>query len=63
MSMTASRSRFYEDPGSYEDPGPYEDSVLFGDTGKNKELDFYIMWLIWWNLQLKTDLFIIAECR
>ena len=41
--MTASRSRFYEDPGSYEDPGPYEDSVLFGNIGKNKELDFYIM--------------------
>ena len=70
--MTTSRSRFYEDPGSYEDPGPqedqepyedpgsYEDSVLFSDPGKKKELDFHIMWLIWWNLQLKTDLFIIA---
>ena len=59
-----------QDLGPYEDPGPYEDSESFDDPGKTQELinqlkfhDFHIMYLIWWNLQLKADLFIIVECR
>ena len=66
----------YEEPGNYEEPGPYvnpgsyEDSEFFDDPEKTQELinelkflDFHIMCLIWWNLQLKADLFVIAECR
>ena len=63
-------SGLYEDPGSYDDPGPYQDLEFFDDPGKTQEiinklkfLDFHIMCLIWWNLQLKTDLFIIVEWR
>ena len=52
-----------EDPGPYDDPGPYEDAEFFDEPGKTQELDFHIMYLIWWNLQLKADLSIIAECR
>ena len=60
----------YEDARSYEDPGPYKDSELFGDPGKTQELrnqpkilDFHIMRLIWQNLQLTTDLFIILKAE
>ena len=59
-----------QDPGPYEEPGNYEDSEFFDDPEKTQELinelkflDFHIMCLIWWNLQLKADLFVIAECR
>ena len=48
---------------SYEDTGPYEGSEFFDDPGKTQELDFHKMCLIWWNLQLKADLFIIVESR
>ena len=48
---------------SYEDTGPYEGSEFFDDQGKTQELDFHKMCLIWWNLQLKADLFIIVESR
>ena len=54
--------RLYEDPGSQEDAGSYDDSEFFDDPGKTQELDFHITCLIWWNLQLKADLFIIVEC-
>ena len=53
----------YENLGPLEDPGPYEDSEIFGNPGKTQELDFLIMYLIWWSFQLKADLFIIVECR
>ena len=53
-----------------EDLGPYEDLEFFDDPGNTQELinqpkflDFHIMCLIWWNLQLNADLFIIVECR
>ena len=59
-----------QDPGPYEEPGNYEDSEFFDDPEKTQELinelkflDFHIMCLIWWNLQLKADLFVVAECR
>ena len=59
-----------KDSGPYEDPRPYEDLEFFDDPGKTQELinqpkflDFQIFCLIWWNLQLKADLFNIAECR
>ena len=42
-----------EDSGPYGDPGAYEDSEFFEDAGKAQELDFHIMCLIWWNLQLE----------
>ena len=44
------------------DPGPYEGSEFFEDPGKTQELDFHIMCFIWWNLQLKADLFFNVEC-
>ena len=60
----------YEEPGPYDNPGSYEDSEFFDDPEKTQELinelkflDFHIMCSIWWNLQLKADLFVIAECR
>ena len=52
-----------QDPGPYEEPGLYEDSEFFDDPGRTQELDFHIMCFIWWNLQLKADLFINVECR
>ena len=56
-----------EDPGHQEDTEPYEDIEFFDDPGKTQELinqlkflDFHIMCLIWWNLKLKADLFVIV---
>ena len=42
-----------------------EDSEFFHDPLETQELDFLIVCLIWWDLQLKADLFIIVavECR
>ena len=57
-----------QDLRPWEDPGPYKDSELFDDPRKTQDLilkflGFHIMCLIWWDLQLKADLFIIAEGR
>ena len=55
-----------QDPRRAQDPmRTQENSEFFHDPLKTQELDFLIMCLLWWNLQLKADLFIIVtvECR
>ena len=49
-----------QDPRRTQDPMMTQNSSTTQEKPRN--FDFHIMCLIWWNLQLKADLFIIVEC-
>ena len=49
-----------QDPMRTQDPMMTQNSSTTQEKPRN--FDFHIMCLIWWNLQLKADLFIIVEC-